>query len=139
VQIVVDTNVFVGACLGSRASSGVVAQCLRARHVPLMGAALFAEYEDVLGRDDIWVRCRLTADERTDLLDAFLSRCRWTQIYFGWRPNLRDEGDNHVVELAVAGAAERIVTRNLRDFASMELRFPGLVVQSPESFVKEFA
>ncbi len=104
-----------------------------------MGAALFAEYEDVLGRDKIWARSRLTAEERGDLLDAFLSRCRWTRIYFGWRPNLRDEGDNHVVELAVAGAAERIVTRNLRDFASMELRFPGLVVQSPEAFLKEFA
>ncbi len=103
-----------------------------------MGAALFAEYEDVMGRDEVWRGCRLSSAERDDLLDAFVSRCRWTQIYFGWRPNLRDEGDNHVVELAVAGAAERIVTRNLKDFASMELRFPRLVVQSPERFLQEF-
>ena len=52
-------------------------------------------------------------------------------------PNLRDEGDNHVAELAIAGGAERIITRNLRDFAPMELRFPNLVVRTPEDFLKE--
>ncbi len=45
--------------------------------------------------------------------------------------------DNHVVELAVAGAAGWIVTRNLRDLSAMELRFPGLRVVSPEDFLKE--
>jgi putative PIN family toxin of toxin-antitoxin system len=137
VLIVVDTNVLVGACLDSPSCGGVVAACLRGRHEPLIAAALFAEYEDVMAREELWRGCGLTAKERNDLLDAFLSRCSWTRIYFGWRPNLRDEGDNHLVELAVAGSAERIVTRNVRDFASMELRFAGLVVQSPEAFLKE--
>jgi len=39
------------------------------------------------------------------------------RIYFLWRPNLRDEADNHLVELAVAGGAQAVVTRNKRDFA----------------------
>ncbi len=135
--IVVDTNVFVGACLGTGASNEVVATCLRGEHIPLMGTALISEYEDVLGRAELFRKCRLTAAEREELLDIFLATCRWTRFYFGWRPNLPDEGDNHLVELAVAGGAKRIVTRNLRDVQSKELKFQGLAAVTPEHFLKE--
>jgi predicted nucleic acid-binding protein len=54
-----------------------------------------------------------------------------------WRPNLPDEADNHVVELAVAGGAEAIVTHNKRDFARAELHFPGLRVASPGELIAE--
>jgi putative PIN family toxin of toxin-antitoxin system len=131
VLIVVDTNVFVEACLGKGPSSRLIEACLRRRIQPLMGAALLAEYEDVLGRTRIFARSRLDPAEREELLDIFLATCRWTRIYYGWRPNLRDEGDNHLVELAVAGGASHIVTRNLRDLKSMELKFPGLAVATP--------
>jgi predicted nucleic acid-binding protein len=76
---------------------------------------------------------------RKALLDIFLAACRWTRIYYAWRPNLRDEGDNHLIELAVAGAADCIVTRNLRDLTSMELRFPQIRILTPEEFLKEAA
>ncbi len=135
--IVLDTNVFVGACLGTGASNAVVAACLRGEHTPLMGTALFTEYEDVLSRSRLFQKCRLTAVERDELLDIFLAMCRWTRIYYGWRPNLPDEGDNHLVELAVAGGAEYIVTRNLKDLQSKELKFPNLVAITPEHFLKE--
>jgi predicted nucleic acid-binding protein len=102
-----------------------------------MSAALFAEYEDVLGRADLFKSSRLTPAERDELLDIFLAACNWTRIYFAWRPNLPDEADNHLVELAVAGSARFVVTRNLRDVARMELRFPELRVLSPEDFLKE--
>jgi len=42
-----------------------------------------------------------------------------------------------LVELAIAGEAKTIVTRNIRDLASMELRFPGLAIRAPEDFMKE--
>jgi putative PIN family toxin of toxin-antitoxin system len=131
VLIVVDTNVFVGACLGKGPSAVVVGACLEGRFVPLMGAALLAEYEDVLGRRELFEAGRLSAGERDELLDIFLASCRWTRIYFGWRPNLRDEGDNHLVELAVAGGAEFIVTHNIRHLKAMELKFDGLAVATP--------
>ena len=129
--LVVDTNVFVGACLGKGPSSLVVQGCLEGRFVPLMGAALLSEYEDVLARKPLFETCRLSAAERNELLDIFLASCRWTRIYFGWRPNLRDEGDNHLVELAVAGGAEFIVTHNIRHLKSMELKFDGLAIATP--------
>ncbi|HTY50509.1 MAG TPA: PIN domain-containing protein, partial [Steroidobacteraceae bacterium] len=84
----VDTNVFVGACMGAGASRGVVETCITRRCTPLMGAALLAEYEDVLGRAELFRACRLDAQEREELLDIFLASCEWTRVYYLWRPNL---------------------------------------------------
>ena len=134
--VVVDTKVFVGACLGQGPSAAVVAACLRGSCQPLMGAALLAEYEDVLGRAALFSRSRLDAAERSELLDIFVAHARWTRIYYGWRPNLRDEGDNHLVELAVAGGADCICSHNLRDLRSHELTFPGLDLVTPAQLLK---
>lgn len=136
-KAVIDTNVFIGACLGQGACSAVVAACLEGKLTPLMGVALLSEYEDVLGRKNLFVRSHLDGGERDELLDIFLSTCSWTQIYYGWRPNLQDESDNHLIELAVAGGADYIVTRNLRDVARSELLFPDLKVVFPETLLKE--
>ena len=136
-RVVIDTNIFLGACLGRGAANQVIAACLRGQFTPLMGAALLGEYEDVLGRDTLLMKSRLSSQEQQTLLDIFLSKAEWVSVYFAWRPNLPDECDNHLVELAVAGGAEFIVTRNLRDLQRMELRFPQLKVVSPENFLKE--
>ena len=56
-------------------------------------------------------------EDRAALLDAVLGVCQWINISYLWRPNLRDESDNHLVELAVAGNAAWIVTGNERDVA----------------------
>jgi putative PIN family toxin of toxin-antitoxin system len=136
--VVVDTNIFVSALLGPAGPSrAILRACLEGHLQPLMGAALFAEYESLLGRKPLFESCRLDSRQRDALFNAFLSVCRWTNIYYGWRPNLRDEGDNHVVELAVAGGASAIITKNLRDFQGAELHFPGLRILSPEDALKE--
>ena len=135
--VVIDTNVFVGACLGTGAANRVIASCLAGEHTALMGAALLAEYEDVLGRAALFVKCRLSVRERDELLDIFLSSCRWTRIYFGWRPNLRDEGDNHLIELAVAGGATHVISRNVRDLGAAQLKFPDIAVMTPAQFLRE--
>jgi predicted nucleic acid-binding protein len=102
-----------------------------------MGAALLAEYEDLLGRESIWRGARLTAGERETFLDIFLSICQWTRIYYAWRPNLDDEADNHLMELAVAGQADYLVTRNVRDLRGGELKFPRISVVTPTQLLKE--
>lgn len=135
--VVLDTNIFVSALLGKGASRAVLRACLEGRLQPLMGAALFAEYESLMGRESVFGRCRLPADQRDELLNSFLSVCRWTTIYYGWRPNLRDEGDNHLIELAVAGSASAVITKNARDFRSAELHFPGLRILLPEEVLQE--
>jgi len=135
--IVLDTSVFISACLSSGgASREALRLCLNRRCVPLMGEALYMEYEAVLSRERLFRACVLDAAERSALFEAFLSVCRWTRVYYAWRPNVPDESDNHVVELAVAGGATAIVTRNLRDFGRMELRFGRLAVIDPAALLK---
>ncbi len=137
-RIVVDTNVFVGACLDAGASNAVIASCLRGALAPIMGNALYAEYEDVLARQALFAKSRLNLKERDELFDIFAGVCEWVRVYYQWRPNLRDESDNHLMELAVAGNAECIVTRNHRDLASGELAFPQIRILSPEQLLKEY-
>lgn len=75
-------------------------------------------------------------NERDALLDAFFQACDWIRIAYLWRPNLPDESDNHVMELAVAGGATAIITNNVRDFRSGELAFPDIHVCTPARFLK---
>jgi putative PIN family toxin of toxin-antitoxin system len=138
VRLVVDTSVFVSAVMGANgASREIVRQCLLGHLTPLMGNALFAEYEDVCGRDALFDTRLISRRDRESLLDAFLASSVWVPIYFLWRPNLPDEADNHVVELAVAGDAKTIVTANRKDFLRAELRFPGIRILGPAEFLKE--
>jgi putative PIN family toxin of toxin-antitoxin system len=137
-DIVLDTNVLVSALISDRgASIEVIRRCLQRRHQPCISLALFSEYQDLLGRSDLYERCPLTASERQELFNALMSVSRMTDIYYLWRPNLSDETDNHVLELAVAARAGIIVTHNLVDFTRSELRFPELRIMTPAQFLKE--
>lgn len=138
-RIVLDTSVLVAALLRARegaACSRVLRLCLQGRCQPLMGAKLFLEGESVLARPVLFRRCPLSSAERHEFFAGFAAVCEWVPVYFLWRPNLPDEGDNHVLELAVAGRAGSIVTQNIRDFRRAELRFPGIAVLTPEEFLQ---
>ncbi len=56
-----------------------------------------------------------------------------------WRPNLRDEANNHLMELAVAGGAEMIITANKKDFRNSELNFPSIKILNPAEFLNKGA
>jgi putative PIN family toxin of toxin-antitoxin system len=136
-RIVVDTSVLVSALIGTQGPSReLIRRCLLEEYQPLMGNTLFCEYEAVVSREEIISQCPLTSLEISDLLAAFMSVCEWVQIYYLWRPNLKDEQDNHVIELAVAGNAKTIVTNNIRDFQNAELTFPNLSILQPEQLIR---
>jgi putative PIN family toxin of toxin-antitoxin system len=135
-KIVVDTNIFVSAVMNSEsAPRQVIRLCLADEVTPLMANALFSEYEDVCSRESLFARSLISAEDRVDLLHAFFACCQWVPIYFLWRPNLRDEADNHIMELAVGGGAEVIVTANKRDFTHAELAFPQLKIFNAGEFL----
>lgn len=136
IKIVIDTNVFISALIGrTGASRELIRCCLKGEYKPLMGNALFFEYESVIKRIDVMNRCPLSEAEITILLASLMSVSEWVSIYYLWRPNLRDEADNHIIELAIAGNAAIIATNNIRDFQDADLLFPNLSILRPEEII----
>ncbi len=136
-RIVIDTSVLISALIGSTgASRELIRLCLQGEYQPLMGNTLFLEYESVVLREEIITQCTLTKQEIFTLIDAFMSVCQWIDIYYLWRPNLRDEADNHLIELAIAGNAQIIATKNIKDFLNSDLIFPNLSILKPEQIVR---
>jgi predicted nucleic acid-binding protein len=137
IPVVIDTNVLVaGLRSGGGASRAVLRRALGGGLQPLFGNALWMEYQDLLGRP---VRGdATTADERRDVLAALAQQGRWVTVYYGWRPNLPDEADNHLIELALAGGAQAIVSHNLRDLRGGELRLGNLRVLTPAQCLEEW-
>jgi len=128
--IVIDTNVFVAALRsGGGAARQVIRRALLGRYTPIFSNALWLEYEELLGRP-IWTK-ETKDQERRQVLAGLAAAGRWVKIYYGWRPNLADEDDNHLIELAVAGSARAIVTHNVRHLRRGELRWRDLSVLTP--------
>lgn len=137
VKIVVDTNVFIGALISENgANRELIRRCLKQQYQPLMGNALFSEYESVMNRQEIIAKYPITQAEVKALFSALISISQWISIYYLWRPNLKDEADNHLVELAMAGNARIIATNNLKDFGNSELHFPNLTILRPEDIIQ---
>ncbi len=137
IKIVVDTSVFISALIGPQGPSReLIRRCLKGDYQPLMGNALFSEYESVIQRKEIIVRCPLSPEEVLTLLASFISVSQWVSIYYLWRPNLKDEADNHLIELAVAGNAQIVATNNIKDFQNTNLIFPNLSILKPEQIIR---
>lgn len=135
--IVLDTNILVAALQNQGSVARTILRlCLNGEIQTLIGAALFAEYEDVLSREPLFEKSKLNREERDQVINGFLSVCKWSEVFYAWRPNLPDEADNHLIELAIAGQASFIVTRNLKDLTRGELIFNQLQIVGPEHFLE---
>lgn len=136
-RIVVDTSVIVSA-LRSRlgASNVVLGLVARRRLVPLISPALFLEYEEVLKRPEHRLAHRLEVEQVDRFLAALASAAEPVDAWFQWRPQLSDPDDEMVLETAVNGRADAILTHNVRDFASAGSRF-GIRTLKPREFLLE--
>ena len=117
-----------------RSPGGASAALLRAvRHsenVPLVSVALILEYESVCGRAAHVLASGLTSREVRIYLDALAFLAEPVEIHYRWRPQLRDAGDEMVLETAVNGSADALVTFNRRDFEKAASQF-GIEVLLP--------
>jgi putative PIN family toxin of toxin-antitoxin system len=137
IPIVIDTNVFVaGLRSGGGASRRLLRRAIVGDFVPLFSNALWLEYEDLLGRP-VWTD-ETSAADRVEVLRALAAAGQWIKIYYGWRPNLRDPGDDFLIELAVAGGARAVVTHNIRDLRRSDLRWPSLTILTPAECLETF-
>jgi len=136
--IVVDTSIIASALIGKRGPSReALRKCMLEEYEPLINTTLFEEIEDVISRERIIKACPLPKKDIRELVNAFYNTCRWVPVYFLWRPNLSDEGDNFLIEVAIAGNAETIVTNNTKDLEGSELLFEGLKILKPQQLSRE--
>lgn len=131
-RVVLDTNVLVSALRSQRGASHAVLRRVGTGQFEIcLSVALLLEYESVLKRPSIGITLsRATVD---DILDYLAKVGQPQDIHFLWRPTLPDAADDHVLELAVAGGCDTIITFNRRDFRGAE-RF-GVEIASPATFL----
>ncbi len=94
---------------------------------------LVLEYEKVLSRQRL--ELGLSQQDVADLIDTVCLLATHQKIHFLWRPYLRDEKDEFVLELAVAAGCGYIITYNRRDFDGAD-KF-GIKVINPREFLVE--
>ena len=134
IQIVIDTNVLIAALRSPYGASYRVLSLLGAGHFDVhVSVPLVLEYESVALRhlDDL----PITRNDVEDVLDFICQVSIAHEIYYVWRPFLSDPDDDMVLEVAVTGSCQAIVTFNKQDFRGCE-RF-GLRLLTPAELLQE--
>ncbi|HEY1934881.1 MAG TPA: putative toxin-antitoxin system toxin component, PIN family [Acetobacteraceae bacterium] len=129
-----DTSVlFAGLRSNLGASSRLIDLVADRIVTPLVSTPLFLEYEDVLKRPE-QLRAMATTEAGVEgFLSALASASEAVEIHYKWRPQLRDPGDEMVLETAINGRAAALVTHNLRDLAGAGQRFGIQVIRPGEA------
>lgn len=136
-RIVLDTNILVSAARSREGASFAVLQALRQRRfVALVSVPLMLEYEAVLKRPE-----QLQVGGRTlAMVDAFLDAlCLHVEpvhLHYLWRPQTRDAAAEMVLETALNGRADALVSLNTADFSKAARRF-RLSLLTPGTFYQQ--
>lgn len=134
-RVVLDTNILVAAARSRNGASFALLQALRhGRFVALVSVPLMLEYEAVLKRPEHLEPGHRTAAMTDAFLDALSLTLEPVHLHVLWRPQLRDPADEMVLETALNGRADALVTLNIDDFApARHFRLP--VIQ-PGAFLR---
>jgi len=118
-RIVLDTNVLVSALRSrSGASFRLLSLIDSGKYVPCVSVSLILEYEAAAKKQAKTLG--LTHKEIDDILDYICLVAEQRKVYYLWRPTLKDPNDDMVLELAVIGKVDAIVTYNKSDFRGAE-------------------
>jgi putative PIN family toxin of toxin-antitoxin system len=135
VRYVFDTNVLVAALRSDLgASRKLLLGALDGAIQVVASVPLMVEYEAVLTRPQHLSAIGLTLQDTHVVIDAFAAVLEPVVLRFLWRPRLRDPADEMVLETAVNGRADRLVTFNLRHLKSAAEEFGITVVAPPEAW-----
>jgi len=99
-----------------------------------LSVPLILEYEDVAKR--LIGGTALNEEDINDILDYICSVSNRREIFYLWRPFLKDPKDDMVLELAVTSNCDMIVTYNKKDFKGVEEYF-GIRLLTPKELLLE--
>ncbi|MBL8549206.1 MAG: putative toxin-antitoxin system toxin component, PIN family [Hyphomonadaceae bacterium] len=134
----VDTNVLVSAFRSRRgASNRVLVAAADGRFTMIASVPVFLEYEEVLKRAEHRLQHGLSLDQIDEVRRHLSAIIEPVEVRFLWRPQLRDPSDEMVLEAAINGGAEAIVTYNVADF-SAAARF-NVATMTPQNFLNGLA
>jgi putative PIN family toxin of toxin-antitoxin system len=134
VRLVMDTDAVVAAMPSPGGASAALLRAARAGRVTLLASApLCLEYEAVCSRPEHLRAAGFDVGDVAVFLDAMVEP---VATWFLWRPQLRDPDDELVLEAAVNGRADAIVTFNGRDFLPAAVRF-GVEVLMPRDALRK--
>ena len=137
-KYLLDTCIIIAALRSKQGASHFLLRKAILKELPIiMHFKLLAEYHDVLTRPKIISALIYTSDEIEKILIGLVSVSEEVNPHFLWRPNLKDEKDNFLVEIAVASQPCTIITHNVKDFLQGELLFPAIFVKQPQEVIRE--
>ncbi len=135
-KIVLDTNVIIA---GLRSQDGASFQLLtriwQNKLDFILSVPLLLEYEDVLKRPDTLAATRLQQNQVNNVLNMLCFRRKETLIHYLWRPQLPDAKDDMVLETAINGNAEAVVTFNVKDFEAVT-KYWNIAVLTPGEYLR---
>ncbi|MBI1777261.1 MAG: putative toxin-antitoxin system toxin component, PIN family [Proteobacteria bacterium] len=135
-RLVLDTDVMVAAIRSEAgASRRLLLAVLQRTCTLVLSVPLVIEYQAVMTRPEHLAAAGLSVSDVGALLDAVVRVAEPVRLAFLWRPALKDPNDEMVLEAAVNGQADRLVTFNLGDFGAAGTRF-GIIVCSPGDALK---
>ncbi|MGE0717287.1 MAG: putative toxin-antitoxin system toxin component, PIN family [Alphaproteobacteria bacterium] len=138
-RFVLDTDVIVAAMRSPKgASAAIVLAAMRREATLLLSVPLAIEYESKCTDKAHRAAAGLSRTEAQIFVDTLLASAEPVTIYFLWRPQLLDPNDEMVLETAVNGRADAIVTFNTRHFTSSPERF-GLEILLPRDALKRIS
>ncbi|MFY9528169.1 MAG: putative toxin-antitoxin system toxin component, PIN family [Candidatus Acidiferrales bacterium] len=130
---VLDTDVLVAAFRSDSGASRQVLEAARARRFNLLlSVPLMLEYESVLTRPEHLAASGASREDVSAVLDELASVAKRVELLIRTRPLLSDPNDEMVLETAINGRADAIVTFNDRDFRPMATRFRCSVLRPVE-------
>ena len=136
-RCVVDTNIVVaGLRSPTGASAALLGQALSGAFTLLLSVALTLEYEAVCRDPDQRMVSGLSEAEVVTIITALCAVAEPVATRFLWRPQLHDPADEMVLEAAVNGMADALVTFNRRDFGLVPARF-GVALLTPQQALRK--
>jgi predicted nucleic acid-binding protein len=134
VRILLDTDVVVSAMRSPRgASAELIRRIDRGNATMVLSVALALEYEAKCMMAEHRLAAGLSASEAATFVDGLIAMAEPVQSFFRWRPQLRDPGDELVLEAAVNGRVSAIVTFNEKDLRDAERSFGIAVIRPAEA------
>lgn len=119
------------------ASATILRHLDQGRGVLLLSTALILEYEAVCRQAEHRLATGLSMREVDGFLDQLVAMAERVDIRFVWRPQLRDPGDEMVLEAAVSGRAQALVSFNRRDFGGGPASF-GIELLAPGDLMRRW-